>query len=94
MQDLAQTVVAQKVGELQPQYDLNNAALIAMKPGSAELLAMVGSADFADAAIDGQVNVAVSLRQPGSAIKPILYSIALNDDLVSPASVLWDTPVA
>ena len=93
IQDLAQTVVTQKIGELQPQYDLNNAALIAIKPGNAELLAMVGSADFANPAIDGQVNVAVSLRQPGSAIKPILYAIALNDNLVSPASVLWDTPV-
>jgi membrane carboxypeptidase/penicillin-binding protein PbpC len=54
---------------------------------------MVGSADFANAAIDGQVNVAVSLRQPGSAIKPVLYATAFDDNLISPASVLWDTPV-
>jgi hypothetical protein len=54
---------------------------------------MVGSADFNDATIAGQVNVATSMRQPGSAIKPVLYATALNDNLVSPASVLWDVPV-
>ncbi len=93
MQELAQKTVAQKVSELLPQYGLSNAALVALKPGNGELLAMVGSADFANAAIDGQVNVAVSLRQPGSSIKPLLYAIAFNNDVISPASVLWDTPV-
>lgn len=93
LQEVAQQIVTQKVSELQPQYDLNNGALVAMKPGSAELLVMVGSADFSNEAIDGQVNVAISLRQPGSAIKPILFAIALNDNLISPASLLWDTPV-
>ncbi|MBP7964738.1 MAG: transglycosylase domain-containing protein [Caldilineaceae bacterium] len=93
LQDAAQAVVAERVATLREPYDLNNAALVAMRPGSGEILAMVGSADFNDAAIDGQVNVAVSLRQPGSAIKPILYATALNDNLISPATVLWDVPV-
>lgn len=92
MQDVAQRIVAQKVSELQPQFDLNNGALVALKPGSAEILVMVGSADFTNEAIDGQVNVATSLRQPGSAIKPLVYAMALNDNLISPASLLWDTP--
>ncbi len=93
MQQLAQQVVADKVAELQPVYDLSNAALVALKPGTAEVLAMVGSADFTDDAIAGQVNVALSRRQPGSAIKPILYAAAMENNLVSPASVLWDVPV-
>ena len=93
MQELAQGIVARKVKELKPKHDLNNAALVAMRPGSGEILALVGSADFDDTAIDGQVNVARSLRQPGSAIKPVLYATALNDDLISPATVLWDVPV-
>ncbi len=71
-------------------FDLSNAALVALKPGTSEILAMVGSADFDDLTIDGQVNVAVSPRQPGSAIKPILYATAIEDNLVSPASVIWD----
>ena len=93
MQQIAQQVVAENVAELQPVYDLSNAALVALKPGSGEILAMVGSADFANDEISGQVNVAVSPRQPGSAIKPILYATAFEDNLISPASVLWDVPV-
>ncbi|MCB0044075.1 MAG: transglycosylase domain-containing protein [Caldilineaceae bacterium] len=93
LQDLAQEIVATKVTELQPQYDLSNAALVAMAPASGEILVMVGSADFNNQAIAGQVNVAVSPRQPGSAIKPILYAAALDQNRISPASVIWDTPV-
>lgn len=93
MQELAQATVAQKVAELRPQYDLSNAALVALRPGTNELLAMVGSADFNDASISGQVNVALRPRQPGSAIKPLLYATAFDDNLISPATVLWDVPV-
>ncbi len=93
MQDAAQAVVSAKVAELREPFDLNNAALVALDPDSGEILAMVGSADFDDPAIDGQVNVAASMRQPGSAIKPVLYATALSDNLISPATVLWDVPV-
>ncbi|MEZ4859988.1 MAG: transglycosylase domain-containing protein [Caldilineaceae bacterium] len=93
MQKLAQQLVARKVAEFKEPYDLSNAALVAMRPNSGEILAMVGSADFTDPAIAGQVNVALSLRQPGSAIKPVLYATALDENLISPATVLWDTPV-
>ena len=93
MQELAQKTVVRKVKELKPKHDLNNAALVAMRPESGEILAMVGSTDFADTAISGQVNVATSQRQPGSAIKPLVYATALNDDLISPATILWDVPV-
>ena len=93
MQELAQGIVARKVKELKPKHDLNNAALVAMRPESGEILAMVGSADFDDKEIDGQVNVSTSPRQPGSAFKPLVYATALNDDLISPATILWDVPV-
>ena len=93
MQQAAQGLVARKVAELRDAYDLSNGALVAMRPPSGEVLVMVGSADFNNEAIAGQVNVARSLRQPGSAIKPILYATALAQNLASPATVLWDTPV-
>ena len=64
-----------------------------MRPQSGEILAMVGSVDFKDTTISGEVNVTVSQRQPGSAIKPLLYAAALSDDLISPATILWDVPV-
>lgn len=93
MQEMAQQLVAEKVAELQSPFDLNNGALVALKAGEGEILVMVGSTDFANAEIDGQVNVAISLRQPGSAIKPLLYAIALDEEIISTASVLWDTPI-
>ena len=64
---------------LRPRFDLNNAALVALKPGTAEILAMVGSADYNNGAIGGQVNVALRQRQPGSAIKPVVYATAFED---------------
>ncbi len=93
LQEAAEEVVKTKSAELSGRFDNNNAALVALRPGTNEILAMVGSLDFFDESIDGQVNVATSLRQPGSSIKPILYATALNDNLISPATVLWDTPV-
>lgn len=92
IQTVAQEVVARKVAELQPIHDLSNGALVALQPYTGDVLALVGSADFADAGISGQVNIARSLRQPGSAIKPVLYATALSDNLISPATVLWDIP--
>jgi penicillin-binding protein 1C len=93
MQNLGQQVVRETVDALRPSYNLNNAALIALKPGTSEILVMVGSADYENDAIGGQVNVALRLRQPGSAIKPVVYATALDKGLISPATLLWDLPV-
>ena len=93
MQQLGQEIAAKTVARQQARYGMNNAALVAMRPGSSELMVMVGSIDFDNEAIDGQVNVALSPRQPGSSIKPILYVTAFNDLLISPATALWDTQI-
>ncbi len=57
-------------------YNASNAALTAIDPKTGEILAMVGSKDFFDKTIDGEVNVAVQSRQPGSSFKPIVYATA------------------
>ena len=93
LQKYAQAVVKQRVADFQVMFDMSNAALVALQPGTGEVLVLVGSADFSNDAIAGQVNVAISARQPGSAIKPVLVAAALEDNLVSPASVIWDIPV-
>lgn len=94
MQAVAEKVVADTVATLRPRYDLTNGALVALQPGTAQILTMVGSANYADAQIDGAVNVAISPRQPGSSVKPILYATAFEDNLISPATLLWDLPVS
>jgi penicillin-binding protein 1C len=93
MQTLAQQLITERVAQGRQRYNMNNAALVAMRPGTGEILAMVGSADFEDESISGQVNVALMPRQPGSALKPVLYAKAFDDLLLSPASVMWDTQI-
>ena len=73
--------------------DANNTAITAVNPKTGEILAMVGSMDYYDQSIDGQVNVTVTQpgRQPGSSIKPLIYMTAFARDY-SPATVIQDTP--
>jgi penicillin-binding protein 1C len=98
-QRLAEELARKHVAEIGPEHNLTNAALVAMKPGTGEILAMLGSVDYRDENIDGNVNVALSPQQPGSAIKPVTYAAALSplDDIGEPAwtaaDILWDVPV-
>ena len=46
LQETAERVVTAKVEALQPRFDMDNGALVALKPGTAEILAMVGSVDY------------------------------------------------
>lgn len=100
LQQSAEAIIRRQITSLQtrtrtrnePDYNLNDAALVALEPASGEIVAMVGSADYFDESIDGAVNVAVSLRQPGSAIKPITYATAFARGDYTPATVLSDVP--
>lgn len=97
-QRLAEQMARRHVAAVGPEHNLTNAALVALKPATGEILAMLGSVNYHDEAIDGRVNVALSLQQPGSAIKPLTYAAALSpgtDGLPdwTAADVLWDVPV-
>ncbi len=70
--------------------NVTNGAVVVLKPLTGEILAMVGSADYENDAIDGRVNVATALRQPGSSIKPFTYAAAMENGF-SPAEPIWDT---
>lgn len=67
----------------------SNAAAVAIDPTSGEVRGLVGSYDWTNADF-GKVNIATSLRQPGSSFKPIYYSQALADGIITPATVLKD----
>jgi 1A family penicillin-binding protein len=90
LQDLAERVAREQIAILADKH-VTNAALVAMRPGSGEILAMLGSVDFFDPEIDGQVNVALRLRQPGSAIKPVTYVTAFEKGW-TPATLIMDVP--
>ncbi|MBI2031639.1 MAG: penicillin-binding protein [Candidatus Levybacteria bacterium] len=75
-QEMAQATVSAEISELKKQKVSNGAALIT-NPATGEILAMVGSHDYFNNENDGNVNVALALRQPGSSIKPINYVTGL-----------------
>jgi 1A family penicillin-binding protein len=77
-QQIAEEVVKEKANEFGEQYGFSNAALVALNPENGQILSMVGSKDYFDKEIDGNVNVATRFRQPGSSFKPYVYAQALE----------------
>jgi len=90
LQEQAQQIVQEQIEALKDRR-VSNGALVAIRPISGEILAMVGSADFYNEEIDGQVNMAVRPRQPGSSIKPFTYTAAFEKGW-TPATLIWDVP--
>lgn len=72
------------------RYGASNAALAAIDPNTGQILAMVGSIDYYNTEIDGNVNVADSSRQPGSSFKPFAYATAFKKKEYSPAKIIYD----
>ncbi len=91
IQETSQKIVAGNIEKLKGLRVSNGASLVT-KPKTGEILAMVGSRDFFDKSIDGNVNVTVAARQPGSAIKPVNYATAFEKRLITPATVIMDVP--
>jgi len=90
VQEVAQTAVTEEISSLEKVHVTNGAAMV-LNPQNGEVLAMVGSKDYNAPDYDGKVNVVMSLRQPGSAIKPVTYAAAFSEGY-SPATVLLDVP--
>ncbi|MDO9231614.1 MAG: PBP1A family penicillin-binding protein [bacterium] len=90
MQKRAEESVLQGV-ENNKKYGASNASLVVISPKTGELLAMVGSKDYFDSSIDGQVNITTSPRQPGSSFKPFAYAKAFEKGY-QPETLIWDAP--
>ena len=73
---------------------LNNAAAVLLDWRSGEVKALVGSANFYDTQIQGQINGAAIARSPGSTLKPFIYALALDHGLIHEKTVLRDVPTA
>lgn len=100
IQDTAQQALQQQLATL-VNNGVNNGAVLVVSPTDGAIRAMVGSVDFYNENIDGQVNNVFAWHQPGSAIKPIVYTAALEGvdrsgtrQYVTPASILWDVPTS
>ncbi|MFA5998374.1 MAG: transglycosylase domain-containing protein, partial [Candidatus Paceibacterota bacterium] len=77
LQVKTESIVNRYALENEKKFRASNASLVALDPATGQILAMVGSRDFFDTTIDGQYNATLSLRQPGSAMKPFIYALAL-----------------
>ena len=103
LQAAAEAIVAEKAAVNTERFNASNAGLVATDPKTGDVLVMVGSRNYFDEEIDGQFNVAIASRQPGSSIKPFVYANAwrkgyLPDTILfdvstqfSPACEPWDT---
>lgn len=79
------------ITKIKEKNDVTNAAVVLIDNKSKEILVMVGGIDYFNEENAGQVNMATSLRQPGSAIKPLTYLTAFNNGL-TPGVVIYDVP--
>jgi 1A family penicillin-binding protein len=89
MQQHIQDIVRDEIAK-QSYLHVSNGAVLVANPKTGEILAMVGSTDyFKDP--NGAFNVTTAARQPGSSLKPLLYSLALQKGFTA-ASLINDTP--
>jgi len=91
LQAFAEKTVKEVSEANQKSINANNAAALTVNVKTGEILAMVGSRDYFDETIDGNVNVILRPRQPGSSFKPIVYARAFMEGY-GPASVTYDVP--
>lgn len=79
LQQRAEEIVREHVSSNIENFNARNAAMVAVDPNTGEILVMVGSRDYFDEEIDGQFNVALAERQPGSSFKPFVYATAFKE---------------
>lgn len=73
---------------------VHNAAAMVVDTRTMAVRALVGSADFFDSEIAGQVNGTAAKRSPGSTLKPFIYALAVDQGVLHPMTVLKDAPAA
>lgn len=88
-QEAAETAIADRVATNEERWNATNASLVSLDTKTGQVLAMVGSRDYFDTERDGNVNVALRPRQPGSSFKPIVYTTAFEKGY-TPETMVFD----
>lgn len=91
MQKKAEVTVKKYALKNVDNFGAENAGMVAIDPTTGQVLVMVGSRDYFDDKIQGNYNIALAQRQPGSAFKPFAYATAFNKGY-TPETVLFDVP--
>ncbi|MCA9351332.1 penicillin-binding protein [Patescibacteria group bacterium] len=90
LQQRAEEIIADHIAEVEELYNASNAALVAIDSQTGQIITMVGSRDYFDTeGFDGNFNVALAPRQPGSSFKPIAYATAFERGYL-PESTIFD----
>ncbi len=90
LQTKAEKAIADHIQKNTEQYQASNAALVTIETKTGHIKALVGSADYWNEDIDGNVNIILKKRLPGSSFKPIAYAAAFLTGKLSPGRVLFD----
>lgn len=91
---MAEQVAREQIKKLtEEKRNVTNASVVVIRPSTGEVVALVGSVDYFDKNIDGQVNIATAARQPGSSFKLFNYLTAFSKGM-SPATVVYDVRTA
>lgn len=86
-------VDAERKPSLRGSHSTSTGAIIVMDTQNRHVLAMVGSHNFFDRKALGQINGTLAPRSPGSALKPFVYALAMEEGLITPETLLFDVPV-
>jgi len=89
LQEKAEEIVKRYGLQNEVDFHAENAALVSMDPKTGDILTMVGSRDYFDDQIDGNFNIALAERQPGSAFKPFVYAQAFREGY-TPDTIVFD----
>lgn len=90
LQEASEKIVAEEIEKVEKSLLISNGASVIIDPNNGEILSMVGSRNYFETeATDGQFNVVINPRQPGSSIKPLVYATALLEGY-TPATMLMD----
>lgn len=90
LQEATQASLSAEI-EKQAKLKVSNGAAIVTKPGTGEVLAMIGSKDYF-ASNGGTVNVTLAPRSPGSALKPLVYALGFLQGKFTPSTAWADAP--
>ena len=91
LQEKAEEIVTKYGKENEEKFNASNAGLVGIDPNTGQILTMVGSRDYFDAKNDGNFNITLAHRQPGSAFKPFVYAAAFKKGF-TPDTVVFDLP--
>ncbi len=89
LQQKAEEIVARYGEENEKKFNATNAGMVGIDPKTGQVLVMVGSRDYFDTKRDGNFNITLAHRQPGSAFKPFVYATAFEKGY-TPDTVVFD----